>query len=280
MNTHYQRRSGRPDRLAVFDIETLAPPVPDGGFPPWPLHSIVVASVLQCDFERYGQWRFNLESVTFEDDPAVAIERVSYLLENRTAISYNGRGFDAPVLAACAMRHRKLDLRGIAEIWRSHRFAGTHIDLADVVSGFGAARGGSLERLGQALGFPVKLDAHGSEVGEMMAAGRLADVVRYCESDCCATACLYALVHGLRENEPEYGASLIDQLGRWVRSQQLGHLDAFARIEGAETLQRLSLAGIVVEGLKSLDLREHMLWVTHEPGSSGLTSPTSSDFPA
>ena len=45
-------------------------------------------------------------------------------------------------------------------------------------------------------------------------------------------------------------------------------------------LQRLSLAGIVEEGLKSLDFREHLLWVTHQPGGTGLTVPTSSDFPA
>lgn len=280
MNTHYQRRPGRPERLAVFDIETLAPAMPDGSFPPWPLHSIVVTSVLQCDYQRYGQWRFSLESVTFQDDPANAIERVSHLLENRVAITFNGRGFDVPVLAACAMRHRNFDLGGLAEVWRSHRFSGAHVDLADVISGFGAARGATLERLGEYLGFPVKLDAHGSEVAEMMAEGRLGDVSNYCESDCCATACLYGLVHGLREGEPSYGCSLIDQLGRWVRRQGLSHLDAFARIEGAETLQRLSLAGIVEEGLKSLDFREHLLWVTHQPGGTGLTVPTSSDFPA
>lgn len=268
--------SSPPTRLAVLDIETVAPATEDNSFPPWPTHRPVVASVLTADRHRYGQWQFGLESVTFEDGSA-AIERVGHLIERRTVIGFNTRGFDLPVLALESMRHQRFDCPGLSLAWRANRYSGSHIDLLDVISSFGGARGANLAMLCGRLGISCKIDAHGSEVGEMMAAGKLDAVVRYCESDVAATLCLAGMVLALRHDEPTY-AGLISQFGTWVRERGLKHLAAFERLQGHAEFDRLSLLGIVDEGLEALDYRLHLRWTTNVPGATGLTKSAFSDI--
>ena len=61
MKQYKTSQCGDRDRIAVLDIETIAPPVEDNGFPPWPTHSPLIASVLTASLERYGEWRFAIE---------------------------------------------------------------------------------------------------------------------------------------------------------------------------------------------------------------------------
>lgn len=108
-------RASTPDRLVVIDCETIAPPMADDSFPPWPLHDLIVTSLLSATRERYGQWHFALETVDFLNGPEAAIERVSHLLENRTVVGFNTRGFDLSILALAAMKHQRSDLVGIGQ---------------------------------------------------------------------------------------------------------------------------------------------------------------------
>ena len=278
MTQYKTRQFGNKDRIAVLDIETIAPPVEDNGFPPWPTHSPLVASVLTASLERYGQWRFAIESVHFQPDEAAAIERVSYLIENRRLITFNGRGFDNPVLALTAMKHQKYDLAGMSAAWQSHRFRGDHYDIADIISGHGGARGGSLEMLCSQLGIPAKSDCHGADVAELAAKGEFKMIQDYCESDVAATLALYACVEGFRSSDAGYAGSLISQLGRWIADCGLDHLKAFERITGREEHDRLSLLNMAMEGIAALDHRQHIKWASNVPGPSGVFNPQHSDF--
>ncbi len=278
MTLHKQRRSGSRDQLAVVDIETIAPPIAGHGFPPWPTHSPVVASILTANRERYGQWRFALESVDFLNDPGSAIERVSHLNEGRDVVTYNGRGFDAAVLALTAMKHQRFDLAGISEAWQAHRFSGRHFDLADIVSGFGGARGASLEMLCDQLAIPAKQHCHGSDVAELVAKREFEKIRHYCESDVIGTAMLFACVEGLRSGDAAFAATLISQLGRWIADCGHAHLQAFERIAGHDEYDRLSLIAMVEEGISALDYRQQLTFVTNLPGPSGVFVPQHSDF--
>ena len=277
MKQYKTSQCGDRDRIAVLDIETIAPPVEDNGFPPWPTHSPLIASVLTASLERYGEWRFAIESVDFRADEAAAIERVSYLIENRRLITYNGRGFDNLVLALTAMKYQKYELAGISAAWQSHRFTGHHYDLLDIVSAHGG-RGGSLEMLCSQLGIPAKQDVHGEDVAELAAKGEFKKIRQYCESDVLATAQLYACVEGLRSCDAGYAGSLISQLGRWVADSGLDHLEAFERVAGHEEHDRLSLLNMVEQGIAALDYRQHMKFVTNVPGPSCVFKPQNSDF--
>ncbi|QNN65634.1 hypothetical protein H9L12_03410 [Sphingomonas rhizophila] len=278
MSRYFNRPSAPPMRLAVLDAETLAPPVADGGFPPWPAHIPVCVSILIADSKRYGEWYFRLETVSFRDDPATAIERVSYLLERRTMIGFNSRGFDAGVLALAAARATKLELAGLNRIWSANRYdQAAHIDVADLWSNFGAARGAGLETLCTALAIPVKTDAHGSDVAAMMAQGQFDRVCRYCESDVAATLCLAAVGIGMRHSDPGYAASLISSFGRFVADNGIDHLSAFERLDGAEEYDRLALLHQLTTGIEAIEHRQQMRFVTHLPGQSDAFAQDHSD---
>jgi predicted PolB exonuclease-like 3'-5' exonuclease len=157
-----------------------------------------VASILTADQVAYGEWQFTLESVTFEDERA-AIERIDELLAGRKCLLFNGKGFDLGVLALVAMRASAFDCRNITEAWTSPRFGGSHIDLADLISNFGAAPKVSLEMLCDAAAVPVKTNGHGGDVEHMLATQGIEAVKRYCEEDVTSTLTMFALVHGSQE---------------------------------------------------------------------------------
>ncbi len=244
-----------PTRLAVLDIETLAPPSPSGGFPPWPTHRALLASVLTADQVQYGQWQFAIESIRFDDDRS-AIARIDELLAGRRCVTYNGRGFDLPVLAMTAMRVSMLECRNLTDAWSSHRFGGSHIDLADLVSGFGGAPRVGLAMLCEAAGIQVKNNGCGSNVAEMLRDQGIESVSQYCDEDVAGTLVATALVLGLRSNDTSYAASLIGDFANWVGDAGLDHLAEFQKLSGNAVLERVRLLHRVEEGLRALDDRE------------------------
>lgn len=244
-----------PTRLAVLDIETLAPPNPAGGFPPWPTHRPIVASLLTADQTQYGQWQFAIDSVDFSDE-RTAIARIDELLKGRRCITFNGKGFDLPVLVMTALRVSTYEFRNLTDTWTSHRFSGNHIDIADVISGFGSAPRVSLEMLCQAADIPVKTLGHGGDVAEMLKNHGLQKVKLYCEEDVASTLVLAAMVLGLRGNDTAYSASLIGDFANWVFDAGLEHLSGFQKLSGNAALERVRLLHRVEEGLRALDDRE------------------------
>lgn len=269
-----------PSRLAVIDIETTAPPPPDGqSFPPWPLHEPVVASILLATSQRYGQWQFELETISFGDGKA-ATERVSHLIEGRSVVGCGSRKIAVPVLAKTAMYHRCFDGSGIARAWRAHRFSDDHLDVMDLVANYGSGQEGSLEMLCSSLGIPASHLGFGSNVDGMKAMGSVTGSTKALEQKAASIFMLFAIIQGLRCTEPGYAGGLITQFGSWVRDQKLEHLRAFERIHGYAELDRLSLVHMLEEGIASLELRTHLAFVTGKPGDTGLMLPGYSDFPA
>jgi hypothetical protein len=118
-----------------------------------------------------------------------------------------------------------------------------HFDLADRISGFGRARGASLERLCKELGIPAKLDVHGSDVGKLYDEGRIEEIVDYCEGDVAATLRLAAYRIAFERGDEDYFASLTSQFARWVLDDGREHLQPFAEIEDLDLLLGVSLIG-------------------------------------
>ena len=230
--------------VCVLDIETISSePMEDGSFPPWPTHLPVCASLLCADLNHHGEWAFALETVRFSDVPA-ALARINKILRARCTISVNGRGFDFPVLLLAAQKARIYSLHAITAAATEPRYwSAKHYDLADKFSQYGAARGASLERLCSALAIPAKLEAHGSEVGELFAAGEIDTIAAYCEQDVVSTLLTFAHWRAIETCNPAYHAALTFQFTRWVRQQDGDHLRPFASIKKPEELLRLSLLG-------------------------------------
>lgn len=131
---------------------------------------------------------------------AAVLEAFGRLIERHLSepeaqlVSFNGRGFDLPVLVHRSIKHgvtagRDLLVRAMAENrYRPER----HVDVMDLVTFCGATPRFPLAAYAVAYGWPSpKAEMHGSEVGSAVRAGRLLDVVRYCTGDVLATSHVY-----------------------------------------------------------------------------------------
>lgn len=265
---HFNQTYNRaPARICVIDVETLAPRAPAGGFPPWPTHRPVCASLLTADQVPYGRWEFAIESVKFDDERA-AIARIDQLMDGRRTTTFNGKGFDLPVLLMAAARASLYECRNLTDAWASKRYSGSHIDTADLASSYGAAPRVSLEILCQAAGIPVKTLGHGADVATMLEEEGIESVIRYCEEDVASTLVLFATLQGLISNDAAYSASLIGDFANWVGDAGLEHLEAFQQLSGNAVLERTRLLHRVSESIRALDDRTTVRYFEEQASSS------------
>ncbi|MEO6774685.1 MAG: 3'-5' exonuclease [Kofleriaceae bacterium] len=215
----------------VLDIETVPDSErwhpPEGApltFPPAWAHRIVVIGCLWLD-HGYRLKRFGALGEPTVSGAADPIERAllgdfSRLVGNNRPllVTYNGRGFDLPVIALRALCH------GVSLGWyyreknvRSRYSEEGHLDLCDWLADHGATRSGSLDAVARLIGLPGKTGVDGSQVEGLYRAGELDAIRRYCLSDVAQTALLFLrfrLLQGALAPD-QYGAAtaaLLDAL--------------------------------------------------------------------
>ncbi len=107
-------------------------------------------------------------------------------------VSWNGGGFDLPVLHYRALLHKVASQRywEVGEDDREFRynnylgrFHWRHVDLMDVISGFQNRGRAGLDDVSMMLGFPGKMGMEGSKVWEVFQAGGIQQIRNYCETD-------------------------------------------------------------------------------------------------
>ncbi len=153
-------------------------------------HRIVAISVTMRTRDSFKIW-----SLGEEDAPEkVLIERFFDGIERFTPdlVSWNGSGFDLPVLHYRSLLHgvsaaRYWELGDADQSFRYRnylsRYHWRHMDLMDILSGFqGRARVG-LHDAAVKLGFPGKLGMHGNEAWDAYRRGEIARIRAYCETD-------------------------------------------------------------------------------------------------
>ncbi|MDQ6620305.1 MAG: 3'-5' exonuclease [Pseudomonadota bacterium] len=122
-------------------------------------------------------------------------------------VSWNGGGFDLPVLHYRALVHgisagRYWDWGDQDKEFRYNnylnRYHTRHLDLMDVLSAFQPRAAASLDAMARLCGFPGKLGMDGSAVHAAVAAGELDSVRRYCETDVMNTYLLFLRFQLLR----------------------------------------------------------------------------------
>ena len=126
-----------------------------------------------------------------------------------TLVTWNGAGFDLPVL------HYRTLLHGVtaARYWETgendtsfrysnylSRFHWRHMDLMDILSGFQGRGRASLSDMASLLGFPGKLGMKGAEVWDAYQRGELANIRAYCESDVLNTYLIFLRFELVRGN--------------------------------------------------------------------------------
>lgn len=159
-------------------------------FLPLPQHRIVAISVVL----RSGDDLHVYSLGDLESSESELIERFYDGLERYAPelVSWNGSGFDLPVLNYRALRHGVIAERywEIGDRDRDYRFSNylsrfhwRHIDLMDVLAGFQISGRASLEQVATLLGFPGKLGMSGARVWDRYQAGELGAIRDYCETD-------------------------------------------------------------------------------------------------
>lgn len=132
---------------------------------------------------------FSLQAHTCLDSPqfrSVEIVRQFWKgyehYEKAKLVTFNGRGFDVPLLELAAFRH---GFPIANHFQRSrHRFNGGSIDLQEFFTNFGASRfHGGLNLAAKMLGLPGKMGVKGDEVLQMHRDGKLQEINDYCLCD-------------------------------------------------------------------------------------------------
>ncbi len=173
-------------------------------FFPVPFHIPIAISTLHADDKYriralgcFGADRFS---------EAEIVSRFWQTFENtQTLVTFNGRGFDLPVLETRALKHGLSLPRYFAtgqsrNTYRGSRFSDAyHIDLCDFLSNFGAAyRRNSLNVLAKLIGLPGKYTIAGEDVEYLYRQGRLKEINQYCMTDVLQTYLLFLRVEMLR----------------------------------------------------------------------------------
>jgi predicted PolB exonuclease-like 3'-5' exonuclease len=117
-------------------------------------------------------------------------------------VTFNGRGFDLPVLELQALRHGI----SVPSHFRRHRSGGNHLDLQDFLTNRGEFRiRGGLNLLLKSIGMPGKTDIAGAQVQELYDRGRLEEIHRYCRCDVIQTYFLFLRVELMRGHLDQAG---------------------------------------------------------------------------
>jgi predicted PolB exonuclease-like 3'-5' exonuclease len=153
-------------------------------------------------------------------------------------VSWNGSGFDLPVL------HYRSLLHGVtaARYWETgdgdssfrysnylSRFHWRHMDLMDVLSGFQGRGRASLDAVATLLGFPGKLGMHGAQVWDTYLEGGLGRIRDYCETDVLNTYLVFLRFQLLRGHlNPVEHAGEVARVRKLLTESTAEHLREFA----------------------------------------------------
>ena len=171
------------------------------------LHRIVAISVALRVQDRFSVWSLgDLDSGEKE-----IVERFFTGIDKYTPtiVSWNGKGFDLPVL------HYRALLHGVSATrywengdhdnsfrWNNYlsRYHARHTDLMDVLAGYEMRAFAPLDEVASMLGFPGKMGMSGAKVWDEYLAGNISAIRDYCETDVINTYLIYLRFELMRGN--------------------------------------------------------------------------------
>ena len=213
-------------------------------FLPHHLQKIVAISLLLArDEQPIKVWSLGDE----HSDEADLIQRFFHGIDKHmpTLVSWNGSGFDLPVLHYRALLHG-IQAKTYWDIgeqqagfrWNNYlnRFHYRHLDLMDVLAGYQNKAFAPLDELSSLLGFPGKMGMSGQHVWSSYLNGQINLIRNYCETDVLNTYGVYLrfeLMRGMLNHERYQHAlkSLCDTLN----ATQQPHLIEFVQHMAPET---------------------------------------------
>lgn len=169
------------------------------------LQRIVAISVLLRRGDECKVWSLGDENSSESDLIRRFFEGIERFAP--TLVSWNGSGFDLPVL------HYRALLHGVAcsRYWESgdndpafrwnnylSRYHARHTDVMDVVAGYQGRAVAPLDEIATFLGFPGKQGHAGSEVWDRFRGGEIGGIRAYCETDVLNTYLVFLRLERVR----------------------------------------------------------------------------------
>jgi 3'-5' exonuclease len=231
---------GLSDEQVAKAMFTLRRNATGGEFLSLEQHRVVAISCVLRSREGLRVWSLGDPSST----EAELIERFYDGIEKFTPdlVSWNGSGFDLPVLHYRALR------AGIqaTRYWQTgdddsafrynnylSRFHWRHTDLMDVLAGFQSRARVSLENAACLLGLPGKLGFSGAQVWGEWLAGDVVRIRRYCETDVLNTYLVYLRFDLMRGRlAPERYAEEVERVKDLLRAGKEPHFTEFLHAWG------------------------------------------------
>ena len=199
------------------------------------LHRVVAISLVLREGEQLRVWSLGRP----ESGEAEIIARFFAGLEKYTPtlVSWNGCGFDLPVLHYRALVH------GIAapRYWENgdghrefrfnnytNRYHQRHTDLMDVLSGFQPRAAAPLDEIATLMGLPGKMGMSGARVWEAFLGGDIIGIRDYCETDVLNTYLVWLGFERMRGviDRPRHQEEC-QRLRDWLAAQERPHFSAF-----------------------------------------------------
>ena len=165
-----------------------------------PLQRIVCISALYIKDGKFSLFSLTADKFSEKDILAKFFRAFGELKKLPQIISWNGSGFDIPVLIYRAMQYdlsapwlfeegeRIKNMRFDNYV---NRFHTRHLDLMDRFSQYGASRREAMDVVASLYGLPRKTDINGSMVGELVNTNDWHTLSVYCESDVMNTWLIY-----------------------------------------------------------------------------------------
>ena len=178
-------------------------------FLPVCFHKVVCISAVMAD--KFGNF-MRVSTLQGKNEKEKIAEFLKFInSHNPRLVSFNGRGFDLPMIMVRAMKYN-LDANAYFETndqitnknkWENYRsrYDGRfHLDLLDHISDFRAVSGLKLDYLCTTLGLPGKYDVSGDQVLDLYYDAKQEKIDEYCESDTLNTYWLFLKYELLRGN--------------------------------------------------------------------------------
>ena len=156
-----------------------------------------------------------------------------------TLVTWNGSGFDMPVL------HYRGLINGVQAPrywdqgeddsnfkWNNYlsRFHARHTDLMDVIAGYNNRAFAPLDEIAVLLGFPGKMGMSGSKVWEQYEAGQIKDIRDYCETDALNTYLVYLHWQYIKGNLTDAGLAVEHEVVKTALRNGDPHLQEFVKV--------------------------------------------------
>jgi len=185
-------------------------------FMPLHLHRVLVISCVYRSGDRLQVRSLVDREPGGVSDEARIIQKFFDIVERRVPqlVSWNGGGFDLPVLHYRGLRHgvvasKYWDMGDDDRDFKFNHYIGRyhlrHLDLMDLLSMYQPRASAPLDALARLCGFPGKLGMDGSQVYSAYLEGRTDEIRRYCETDAMNTYLLWCRFEKMRGHLDEAG---------------------------------------------------------------------------